>query len=125
MASNLFIHASGPCITCRSQPGPRTAIPQLATARNVEVQPRFTFRRRSAAADAPNIINFEHVDPSDPELQKQIDAILKELDPDFLLVCCLSTASLSISSTPDQMFHMFAVDNSSALDLIRSYCSLP
>lgn len=28
----------------------------------------------------------ENVDPNDPELQKQIDAILKELDPDFLLV---------------------------------------
>lgn len=87
---------------CRPQHGPRPVVLQqptsLASWHNT-VQPCSRRASQTAAADTAEPVLPENIDPNDPELQKQIDAILKELDPDFLLVrtacrCTISAVQL-------------------------------
>jgi hypothetical protein len=70
---------------CRARPFPRHTPSSAVAARTLRHSPRGRGTIRHAQ-QAQEPVLPENIDLNDPELQAQISALLKELDPDLLLV---------------------------------------
>lgn len=73
-----------PCRAWTARQLPHVGRPVVAATQKRPRQQQLRLTRASAANESALP---ENVDLSDPELQRQIDALLQELDPDLLMVC--------------------------------------